>query len=125
MDAAPELAIGIDEGVRSPWHDGFANGADFSPGDIAPDRDTLRSEIADLAGQLRDAAESEIAQLGRQVERMLEAVRQHMAAESDGLRRRARRAAQSSGDCVRASPWPTLGLVALAAGAIAFVAARR
>jgi ElaB/YqjD/DUF883 family membrane-anchored ribosome-binding protein len=125
MNAAPELAAPIDDGARAAWHKGLANGANFAPGDIAPEPNTLMSEVEALAGQLREAADSEIAQLGRQVAMMRKAVRQHVAAESDVLRRRARRAAQGGGDIVRASPWPTLGLVALAAGAIGFIAARR
>jgi ElaB/YqjD/DUF883 family membrane-anchored ribosome-binding protein len=124
MNAAPELAADSESGARASWQDGIANGAHFAPGDTAPDMDALMSEVEELAEQLRDAADSEIAQLGRQVEMMLKAVRQHVAAESDGLRERARRAQASEGR-VHASLWPTLGLVALAAGAIAFITARR
>jgi ElaB/YqjD/DUF883 family membrane-anchored ribosome-binding protein len=125
MDAALELAANSDAGARASRHDGIASDAHFATGDSGSEMDTLMVDVEELAGQLRDAADSEIAQLGRQVEMMLKAVRQHVAAESDGLRQRARRAALGADDYVRASPWPTLGLVALAAGAIGFIAARR
>jgi ElaB/YqjD/DUF883 family membrane-anchored ribosome-binding protein len=92
---------------------------------VSREVDKLISDVERLADRLVDAADPEIARLRSQVEQTLEAVKQSIAEGAGGLRQRATQAVGAADDYVRAQPWPTLGVVALAAAAIGFLAARR
>jgi len=109
-------ATGNGNGVRS---------AQRSRTSVSREVDKLISDVERLADRLVDAADPEIARLRSQVEQTLEAVKQSIAESAGGLRQRATQAVGAADDYVRAQPWPTLGLVALAAAAIGFLAARR
>jgi ElaB/YqjD/DUF883 family membrane-anchored ribosome-binding protein len=92
------------------------------------DSDVVGALILDvemLAERLVDTADTELARLRGQVEQSLEAVRQNLAGSSASFRDRASEAAEAADDFVRSQLWPTIGLVALGAAAIGFLAGRR
>jgi ElaB/YqjD/DUF883 family membrane-anchored ribosome-binding protein len=92
------------------------------------DSDVLEALILDvemLAASLVDTADTEITRLRHQVEQSLEALRRSLAGSSGSLRDRASQAAEAADDFVRSQLWPTIGLVALGAAAIGFLAGRR
>ena len=85
----------------------------------------LIADVEELAARLVDAADPEIARLRAQVERTVAAAKESLGNGSETLQRRARQVAGAADDYVRHQPWSTLGVVALVAMAIGFIAARR
>jgi ElaB/YqjD/DUF883 family membrane-anchored ribosome-binding protein len=125
----------MDETMHGPAHSGKGEGARRRNGSPRAEKlrqradsdafDELILDVEMLANRLVDTADTELARLRRQVEQSLEAVRRSLIADPGSLRDRASHAAEAADDFIRSQLWPTLGLVALGAAAIGFLAGRR
>jgi ElaB/YqjD/DUF883 family membrane-anchored ribosome-binding protein len=115
--------LGKGEGTRhrngSPRAEGFRHLANSDA------VDELILDVEMLADRLVDTADTELARLRTQVQQSLEAVRRSLGEDSGSLRERAREAAEAADEYVRSQLWSTLGLVALGAAAIGYLAGRR
>lgn len=84
----------------------------------------LRNLIADveaLLGKVADVADIDITRLRHQLQEKLGSARDMLAAGSNHISKTARQAAGATDDYVRHSPWPAVGIAALAGVSVAAV----
>jgi ElaB/YqjD/DUF883 family membrane-anchored ribosome-binding protein len=91
-------------------------------------RDEVQKLIADVEGLIRrvgDAADPELRRLRAEVQNAIEATRQALANRAEQAQQRAEEVFEASDSYVRAQPWQTLGVVAVAGLLLGFLIGRR
>ena len=91
-------------------------------------RDEVQKLIADVEGLIRrvgDAADPELRRLRAEVQNAIAATRQALAERAEQVQQRAEEVFEASDSYVRAQPWQTIGMVAVAGLLLGLLIGRR
>ena len=120
------MGITRDELGRPDRYTGSGNGRGRDRrGSATRELGKLIADVEEVAARLVNTADPEITRLRDQLERTVAAAKESLAEGADSLQGQAREAVGKADDYVRAKPWSTLAIVALAAMTIGFLTARR
>jgi len=91
-------------------------------------REEVQKLIVDVEGLIRrlgDAADPELRRMRAEVQNAIAATRQALAERADQVQQRAEEVFEASDSYVRAQPWQTIGVVAVAGLLLGFLIGRR
>jgi ElaB/YqjD/DUF883 family membrane-anchored ribosome-binding protein len=86
---------------------------------------SLIADVEDLVARIADIKDADVARVRNKVLRAVDGAKESLADSADSLRRQAQRVATTADDYVHDSPWQAVGIAALVGAMVGILATRR